>query len=184
MLSAVSTAFTGCETMKKQALFLAFELPHPPALYFGLLHEKGAFERVGNFQYLHDMVPTQFWGQRSQNWIFEEKHPHIVDIRVVVPTSKPGGQVEGEVAQQFGAVFRPLLAVLLVLHDVLTDVPISHDHGLVNSGNHPFAPIVDRLLDLGDEVAVWVGGWQFWFAHDVCLIRTRKIKNKVNKSAI
>jgi len=147
------------KAVKKQTLFLAFEFAHAPAFDFGLFQEKRAFERVGYFQNLHEVMPAEFWGQCSQNWKFEEKHPHIVDVAVVVPASESSPQVAREVVQQLGTIFSPLLAVLLKLHYVPTYIPIGDDHGLVNCGDGFFAPLRNGLLDLGYELGVGVRCW-------------------------
>ena len=86
-----------------------------------------------------------------------EEFPHVLKIRSREPISERLSQPGRKLLQQLGAIPRPLLPLLLVLHDAPADLEVRQHLKHVDRTGSSVAGGLDEVVNLGDEYSEVVG---------------------------
>ena len=88
---------------------------------------------------------------------FWEDHielPHVKYIALAEATPIPLRQVVRQAVEQSAAVFGTLVAILLILYNMLADVPVGLDQHIVDSHGQLFTCIGKQCSDVAYQLAV------------------------------
>ena len=83
--------------------------------------------------------------------ILDEELPHQLQVSDRESPPKFLGQPARKLTQQLSTILRPLLALLLMLHDAAADLEVREHLKSINDGRHATAGGLDEAANLGDE---------------------------------